>query len=73
MTTNQFVQQGIGAIKSGGRIGSITVLEYSATPEGAIVGNRIGDLCVDYTNGNLYIFTGTSGAKTTWMLVTRAT
>lgn len=73
MSTNQFVQQGIGAIKNGGRIGSITITEYDGTPESYLVGNRIGDLCVDYTNGNLYIFTGTSGAKTTWMLVTRAT
>jgi hypothetical protein len=72
MTTNQFVQQGIGAIKSGGRIGSITINEYAGSPESAVVGNRIGDLTIDYTNGAIYVFTGTSGAKTVWKLVTKA-
>lgn len=73
MTTNQFVQQGIGAIKNGGRIGSVTITEYDGTPEGGLVGNRNGDLAIDYTNGNIYVFVGTSGAKTAWKLVTKAT
>jgi len=72
MTTNQFVQVGIGAIKSGGRIGSITISEYAGSPEGSVVGNRNGDICIDYTNGAIYVFVGTSGAKTAWKLVTQA-
>ena len=70
--TNPNIQQGIGALKSGGLIGGITVSEYAGSPETYVVGNRNGDICIDYTNGALYVFVGTAGAKTAWKLVTQA-
>jgi hypothetical protein len=53
-------------------IDGITISSHSASPEAAITGNRKGDLCVDYTNSNVYIFTGTATQNTGWKLVTRA-
>ncbi len=42
----------------------------NATPEAEITGNK-GDLCVDHTNGNLYIKT-TDGGNTGWVLLATA-
>lgn len=68
-----FVQQGIGALPNGAKIGRITFSSYDGTPETYVVGYSKGDLCSDYTNGALYVFTGTVGEKTGWKLVTQAT
>ena len=42
----------------------------NATPEAEITGNK-GDLCIDHTNGNLYIKT-TDGGNTGWVLLATA-
>jgi len=50
----------------------ITLSANAGTPEAAVTGNRKGDLCVDYTNGALYVFAGTATQNTGWKLVTQA-
>ena len=50
----------------------ITLSANAGSPEAAVTGNRKGDLCVDYTNGALYVFAGTASQNTGWKLVTQA-
>jgi hypothetical protein len=66
-------KQGIRAVNAGFTIGKITIFNSDGTPESSVYSNSIGDICVDYTNGALYVFTGTAGAYTGWKLVTQAT
>lgn len=42
------------------------------SPEGVVTALRKGDQCNDYTNGKIYVFTGTAGTNTGWKLVTQA-
>lgn len=72
MANPDYPDVGIGAIRTQGKIGGIRISEYAGTPENNVIGDRKGDLCIDYTNGAIYVFTGTAGAKTTWKLVTQA-
>jgi len=53
-------------------LAGITLSANAGTPEAAVTGNRKGDLCVDYTNGALYVFAGTATQNTGWKLVTQA-
>ncbi len=53
-------------------LAGITLSAYAGTPEAHVTGNRKGDLCVDYTNGKLYVFGGTATENTGWKLVTQA-
>lgn len=53
-------------------LNGITLSANAGTPEAAVTGNRKGDLCIDYTNGALYVFAGTAEANTGWKLVTQA-
>ena len=53
-------------------LAGITLSAYAGTPEAHVTGNRKGDLCVDYTNGALYVFAGTPTQNTGWKLVTQA-
>ena len=50
----------------------IMISASDGSPEAAVTGVRKGDLCVDYTNANLYVFAGTAGENTGWKLVTKA-
>ncbi len=66
-------RQGIRAVASGFTIGGATFFTNDGTPESSVYSNHIGDVCVDTTNGALYVFTGTAGTYTGWKLVTQAT
>lgn len=78
--TNTGGISGAGAIATSGGITvtggtlveGITISANAGSPEAAVTGARKGDLCVDYTNANLYVFAGTAGQNTGWKLVTRA-
>ena len=52
-------------------LAGITLSANAGSPEATVTGNRKGDLCVDYTNGALYVFAGTASQNTGWKLVTQ--
>jgi hypothetical protein len=60
-------------VTGGAVLQGINFFANDGTPEAAVTAVRKGDLCVDYTNANLYVFAGTAGQNTGWKLVTRAT
>ena len=53
-------------------LAGVTISANDGTPEADVTGNRKGDLCIDYTNGALYVFAGTASENTGWKLVTQA-
>jgi len=57
------VVQGIRALPNGSQIGGTTVSTGSGTPNATYVALRIGDLYVDYTNGQVYIASATGSAS----------
>lgn len=72
MTAGVGSRQGIRGAGTPFTIGRITFYESDGSPESSVVANHVGDHCTDYTNGALYIFTGTAGTYTGWKLVTQA-
>lgn len=59
--------QGIGALQSGSQIGGTTITTGAGTPIATMEALRIGDLYIDYTNGQVYIAAATGSA--TWIAI----
>jgi hypothetical protein len=70
-TPTQAPTVGVRALPSPCQIGDTTITTGSGTPTATMNALRIGDLYIDYTNGNLYIATATGSAS--WQVYTAAT
>jgi len=50
---------GLSSMASGAKIGGTSIFTKSGSPAGVTTAVRIGDICIDYTNGVIYMATAT--------------